>query len=234
MQRDGVVFGQLRAGFQFPAGAEFVCILPSCPDWLGGPYSLLSEGHRRPHWQGYVGHSTKLTRGILLESKDTYSFASTLPRHLSNVVARLGRPTGVTWTFTYTLFTHLPQIKTLFVNVRYQVLTATRMEITAFWDSESWSIVEVHTSFRCTYYLHNNRLDGGGKQNWNVGILLWDYKAQYPRRLTSSGFITVIRWDNSARPHGFEHWQKRDISRYNGHVLRGEYRRTSAKHTADH
>jgi hypothetical protein len=97
MQRDGVVFGQLRAGFQFPAGAEIVCILPLCPDWLGGPYSLLSEGHRRPHWQGYVSHSMKLTRGILLESKDTYSFASTLPRHLSNVVARLGRPTGVTW-----------------------------------------------------------------------------------------------------------------------------------------
>jgi hypothetical protein len=54
--------------------------------------------------------------------------------------------------------------------VRFQVLTAASMTFRVFWDVALCS----------AYCLHH----GSRTQFWNVG-LLWDYTAQYPRRLSS-------------------------------------------------
>jgi hypothetical protein len=53
-----------------------------------------------------------------------------------------------------------------------------------FWDTALCSLVEVDWHFRGVYFLsHQGNYDGGSMHLWNVG-LLWDYMAQYPRRLS--------------------------------------------------
>jgi hypothetical protein len=48
------------------------------------------------------------------------------------------------------------------------------MKIVAFWDMTPWSLVEVYPD------------DGSSTHLWNVGLLLRDYMALYPTRLSSS------------------------------------------------
>jgi hypothetical protein len=52
--------------------------------------------------------------------------------------------------------------------------------MTALWDIAPRSLVEVGLTFE---RYHGDR---GSKHLWNAGQLLRDYKAQYPRRLSSS------------------------------------------------
>jgi hypothetical protein len=53
--------------------------------------------------------------------------------------------------------------------------------MTAFWDIAPCSLTDV-SEVRTT----SIRLDDGSSKNlWNVGLLLWDCKALYPRKLSS-------------------------------------------------
>jgi hypothetical protein len=63
----------------------------------------------------------------------------------------------------------------------------TTMKTTAFWDIAPCSLVEVDRRFRGAYcLLHHGDEDGGSTHLWNVDLLQRDYKALYPRRLSSS------------------------------------------------
>jgi hypothetical protein len=49
------------------------------------------------------------------------------------------------------------------------------------------SLVQVDWRFKCAHCLHHNRLDDGGSMRfWNVCLLLQDYMAPYPTRLSCS------------------------------------------------
>jgi hypothetical protein len=55
--------------------------------------------------------------------------------------------------------------------------------MTVFWDLAPCS---VYRRFRDAYCLHHQGNNKGGMHLWNVGLLLRDYAALYPRRLSSS------------------------------------------------
>jgi hypothetical protein len=61
----------------------------------------------------------------------------------------------------------------------FQVLTAASMKTTAFWDIAPCSLVEVARHQR------SRPDDGGSTHLKNIGQLLRDFTAQYPRRLSS-------------------------------------------------
>jgi hypothetical protein len=69
------------------------------------------------------------------------------------------------------------------LSVRFQILTAASMKMTASWDAASCSLAEVYSPD-----------DGGRKHLWNISKLLLDYTAQQPRGQPSSinSFITGV------------------------------------------
>jgi hypothetical protein len=71
--------------------------------------------------------------------------------------------------------------------VRFQVLTGTRMKMTVFYDVMPWSLVETDQHFRGAYCLHHQGDDvGGNKHLWNVSQFLPDYTGLHPERQSSS------------------------------------------------
>jgi hypothetical protein len=70
--------------------------------------------------------------------------------------------------------------------VRFQVLTATSMNMTLLWNVAPYSLVEVYRRFRSASFIHHQGIhrpdDWGSKYLWNVGKLLPDYTAQQTRR----------------------------------------------------
>jgi hypothetical protein len=62
-------------------------------------------------------------------------------------------------------------------DVRFQVLTAAAVKMTAFWDIALCSLVEVDRCFIGAYYLYY--------QGYYLSRLVRDYTALYPRRLSS-------------------------------------------------
>jgi hypothetical protein len=74
--------------------------------------------------------------------------------------------------------------------------------MTVFWDVVSCSLVEVDRRFRNVYCLHyqcDHLHDGGSKYCVNVGKLLRDYTAQYPKKTV---ILAHHRVQNSiVRPH---------------------------------
>jgi hypothetical protein len=71
-----------------------------------------------------------------------------------------------------------PKVINTVPTARFQVLTATSMEITVFWDVAQRSLVEVYRRFTGAYCLQHQ----GPDHLWNVGKFLQDNTAQHPRR----------------------------------------------------
>jgi hypothetical protein len=63
------------------------------------------------------------------------------------------------------------------------------VNVIAFWDIASSSVVEVDQRFRCVYCLHHQGNDAGSTNPWNIGLLQQDHMVLYPRLLPSSSFI---------------------------------------------
>jgi hypothetical protein len=68
--------------------------------------------------------------------------------------------------------------------MRFQVFTAASVKMTALWDIASCSLVVVDRRFD----------DGGSAHLRNVRILQRDYAALYPRRLSSSVVVFLVRY----------------------------------------
>jgi hypothetical protein len=65
----------------------------------------------------------------------------------------------------------------------------TSSPLSAFWDTAPCSFVEISRRFRgvyCLYRQDDESYDEGSTHFWNVGLLLRDYTALYPIRLSSS------------------------------------------------
>jgi hypothetical protein len=58
--------------------------------------------------------------------------------------------------------------------VRFQVLTATNLQMTVFWDVALCCVVEIDRRFEGVYCLHHQGDGGGSKLFWNVGQFLLD------------------------------------------------------------
>jgi hypothetical protein len=63
--------------------------------------------------------------------------------------------------------------------MRFQVLTAASMKMTALRDITPSSLIEVNRRFRGAYCLHHHRLDGGSTHLLNAGLNQRDYTALY-------------------------------------------------------
>jgi hypothetical protein len=82
--------------------------------------------------------------------------------------------------------------------VRYQVLTAASMKMRAFWDMGPYRLVEIDWRFKCAYCLHRDRPDDGGSTHiWNVSLHLRDYKAPFPRRVSSLSCASLLNGPNT-------------------------------------
>jgi hypothetical protein len=69
--------------------------------------------------------------------------------------------------------------------------------MTAFWDTASCSLVEVDRRFRGTYCLHHYPDDEGSTHHFNVSLLVQNYMAPYPRKLSFSTYNNVLRHSQS-------------------------------------
>jgi hypothetical protein len=77
------------------------------------------------------------------------------------------------WFHLFNMFTvHKCSKLTMSTSVRFQVLTAACMMISAFWDIAPCSLIEVGWRFRATY--------------WNISLLQRDYMELHPKSLSSS------------------------------------------------
>jgi hypothetical protein len=60
------------------------------------------------------------------------------------------------------------------------------MKMTSFWVMSPCNLLEVGYHFRAVYFFfHHGPDDGDHTHFWNIGLLLCDYVAPFPRRLLS-------------------------------------------------
>jgi hypothetical protein len=74
--------------------------------------------------------------------------------------------------------------------MRFEVLTVLSMKMRVFWYTVPCSFTGVDRRFRCAYCIHRSD-DGRSIHIWNIHLLQWDYMALYPRRFSSSDFISL-------------------------------------------
>jgi hypothetical protein len=75
----------------------------------------------------------------------------------------------------HTLFIPTMSRVSITASLRFQILTAESVKMTASWDVAPCSLTKVDWRFRGTYYLHHQDDDGGNTHIWNVGLLQRDY-----------------------------------------------------------
>jgi hypothetical protein len=76
--------------------------------------------------------------------------------------------------------------RTVQMHVRFEVFTAASMEVTAFCDTATCSLVQLHRRFRGEYCFCHHPHYGGSTNLWNVGLLQRHHTALYRWRLSSS------------------------------------------------